>query len=115
VITDAALLSRMLTSLMADSLHSSPSASTPVLTATRLPDRVEIHIADHRIGQPRNDGAETVPLRLARDLARAMGHSLRCEQAPDGSRTVTITVPVAATESSAMADLSRGDRSTAVR
>jgi two-component system, OmpR family, sensor histidine kinase KdpD len=103
VITDAALLSRMLTSLMADSLHRSPSASTPVLTATRLPDRVEIHIADHHIGQPGSDGAESVPLRLARDLARAMGHRLRCEQAPDGSRTVIITVPAAATESRAPA------------
>jgi len=107
VITDAALLSRMLTSLMADSLHRSPPASTPVLTATRLPDGVEIRIADHDTGRPGNE-AESVPLRLSRDLARAMGHSLRCEQAPDGGRTVIITVPAAATEGRAPAGLSRG-------
>ena len=107
VITDAALLSRMLTSLMADSLHRSPPASTPVLTATRLPDGVEIRIADHDTGRPGNE-AESVPLRLSRDLARAMDHSLRCEQAPDGGRTVIITVPAAATEGRAPAGLSRG-------
>jgi len=68
-----------------------------------LPDRVEIRIADHHIGRTGNDGAESVPLRLARDLARAMGHRLRCEHAPDGSRTAIITVPAAATESGAPA------------
>jgi len=119
VITDAALLSRMLTSLMADSLHRSPPASTPVLTTMGWPDRVEIRIADHHTGPPGNEGTESVPLRLARDLARAMGHSLRCEQAPDGGRTVIITVPAAAAatvvDSRAPAGLSYGDRSTAVR
>jgi two-component system sensor histidine kinase KdpD len=79
VITDAALLTRILASLTADALHRSPLGGTPVLTAARLPDQVEIRIIDNQAGAHGNDEPESVALRLSRDLAEAMGHALRCE------------------------------------
>jgi two-component system, OmpR family, sensor histidine kinase KdpD len=89
VIADAALLTRILTSLLADALQRCP-ADPPVVTAASLAGRVEIRIADQ------SEGPESLALRLARDLAEAMGDTLGCERAPSGGRTVVVTLPAAA-------------------
>jgi two-component system sensor histidine kinase KdpD len=95
VIADAALLTRILTSLMADALHRSPADAAPVLTAVGLASQVEIRIADQGPGPHQGDGPSSLALRLARDLTEAMGDTLRCEETR-GGRTVILTLPAAA-------------------
>jgi two-component system sensor histidine kinase KdpD len=95
VITDAAVLSRVVTSLAADALHRSQPGSSPVLTAAIRPRQVEIRIIDHQAEADGNGGPESVMLRLSRDLAEAIGHTVRFEQIPGGGRSVVITVPAA--------------------
>jgi two-component system sensor histidine kinase KdpD len=96
VIVDAALLTRILTSLMADALHRSPADVPPVLTAAGLASHVEIRIADQGPGPRQGSGPDSLALRLARDLTEAMGDTLRCEEPDGGGRTVIITLPAAA-------------------
>jgi two-component system, OmpR family, sensor histidine kinase KdpD len=93
VIADAAFLTRILTSLLADALQRSPAGSPPVLTAANLVSRVEISIADE--GPPQNGGPASLALRLSGDLAEAMGDTLRSERTPSGGRSVILTVPAA--------------------
>jgi len=97
VIADAALLTRILTSLLADALHRCPAGPPPALTAVGLAGRVELRIAD----QGEGNGPESLALRLARDLAEAMGDTLRCERTASGGRTVIVTLPAAAPSASA--------------
>jgi two-component system, OmpR family, sensor histidine kinase KdpD len=96
VIADAALLTRILTSLMADALHRSTADVPPVLTATGLASHVEIRIADQGTDPDQGNGTNGLALRLARDLTEAMGDTLRCERTAGGGRTVIITLPAAA-------------------
>jgi two-component system sensor histidine kinase KdpD len=96
VIADAELLTRILTSLMADALHRSITDVPPMLTAAGLASHVEIRITDHGPGPRQGNGTNSLALRLARDLTEAMGDTLRCEQTPGGGRTVIITLPAAA-------------------
>ncbi len=96
VIADAALLTRILTSLMADALQRSPADIPPVLTIAALASHVEIRITDHGPGPHQGNGTNSLALRLARDLTEAMGDTLRCEQTRGGGRTVIITAPAAA-------------------
>jgi two-component system, OmpR family, sensor histidine kinase KdpD len=93
VIADAALLTRILTSLLADALQRSPAGAPPVLTAASLASRVEISIADE--GPAQNGGPASLALRLAGDLAEAMGDTLRSERTPSGGRNVILTMPAA--------------------
>jgi two-component system, OmpR family, sensor histidine kinase KdpD len=97
VIADAALLARMLTSLLADAMARSPAGAPPALTAVNLGRQVEIRIADR--GRDQGDEADSLAVRLARDLADAMGDTLRCEPSPVGGRTVTIALPAVARRS----------------
>ena len=96
VIADAALLTRILTSLIAEALHRSPPGHPPALTAASHEGHAEIRITDH--GPPQAEGSEPDALgfRLARDLTEAMGDTLRCERGADCGRTVVITLPAAA-------------------
>ena len=88
VIADAAFLTRILTSLLADAIARSPADAPPALTAVSLGSRVEIRITDW--GPDEGDGVVSLAVRLARDLADAMGDTLRCEASPGGGRTVVI-------------------------
>jgi two-component system, OmpR family, sensor histidine kinase KdpD len=97
VIADAALLTRILTSLLAEALQRCPAGSPPALIAASLADRVEIRIADEGPGE--NGGPASLALRLAGDLAEAMGGTLRCERTPSGGRSVILTVPAARSSS----------------
>jgi hypothetical protein len=65
-----------------------------VLTASSPNDQVEIRITDQ--GPDERDGSASLALRLATDLAEAMGITLRRERAPSGGRTVIIILPAAA-------------------
>ena len=94
VIADAALLTRILASLLADATYRCPAGPPPVLTASSPDGRVEIRITDH--GPDERGGPPSVPLRLAADLAEAMGVALRFEVTPAGGRTVVIILPAAA-------------------
>jgi two-component system sensor histidine kinase KdpD len=97
VIVDAALLTRILTSLLADAWQRCPAGPMPALAAVALDRQVEIRISDQ--GPDQDDGTASLALRLARDLAEAMGDTLRCERAPGGGRTVIVTLPASARRS----------------
>jgi len=101
VVADAAFLTRILTSLMADALQRSPADIPPVLTAARLATHVEVRIADRGPAPQLGKGTSSLALRLARDLTEAMGDTLRCESDPAGGRTVVITLPAVAHRESA--------------
>ena len=94
VIADAALLTRTLTSLLADAVARSPAGLSPVLTVAGLTGLVEIRITDRGPDQGEDPGS--LALRLAGDLADAIGGTLRCEPNPGRGRTVILTLPAAA-------------------
>jgi two-component system, OmpR family, sensor histidine kinase KdpD len=92
VIADAALLTRILTSLLAEALQHSPNGTPPELTAACLDGQVRIQITDRGPDQD----SDSLAFRLARDLAEAMGDTLSCQSTPGGGRAVIVTVPAAA-------------------
>ena len=94
VIADAALLTRTLTSLLVDAVARSPAGLSPILTAVGLTSLVEIRIADR--GPDHGEDPGSLALRLAGDLADAIGGTLRREPNPGGGRTVILTLPAAA-------------------
>jgi two-component system, OmpR family, sensor histidine kinase KdpD len=94
VIADATLLTRLLTSLLADAVHRSLVGPPPVLTAFCHDGWVEVRIADQ--GPDERGGPDSLALRLATDLAEAMGITLRCERTRAGGRTVIVILPATA-------------------
>ncbi len=94
VIADATLLTRILASLLADATRRCPGGPSPVLTASCPNGWVEVRITDQ--GPDERDGSVSLALRLATDLAEAMGIKLRCERTPSGGRTVIMILPAAA-------------------
>jgi two-component system sensor histidine kinase KdpD len=88
VIVDGALLTRILTSLLADALQHGPGG--PTVTAASWDGQVEVRI----VGCGPADEA-SLAFRLARDLTEAMGDSLRTESGPDGRRSVIVSLPAA--------------------
>ncbi len=93
VIADVDLLSRILTSLIADALHRSHAGCPPALAAACHASRIEIQITDHGSPQAEED---SLGFRLARDFTETMGDALQCMQNEDGGRTVIITLPATA-------------------
>jgi two-component system, OmpR family, sensor histidine kinase KdpD len=94
VIADATLLTRILTSLLADTVRRCLDGPSPVLTASCPNGCVEVRITDQ--GPDERDGPASLALRLATDLAEAMGITLRCERTASGGRTVIIILPATA-------------------
>ncbi len=94
VIADAALLTRILASLLADAALRCPAGTPPALTANCPDGVVEVRLTD--AGPDERGGPASLALRLAADLADAMGVTLRCERAPSGGRTVILVLPAAA-------------------
>ncbi len=93
VIADATLLTRILTSLLADALQRSPAGQPPVVTAVSRNSRVEVRITDQ--GPDQVNGEASLAFRLARDLTEALGDTLRSERLP-GGHSVVVTLPAAA-------------------
>jgi len=91
VIADGALLTRILTSLLADALQRGPDG--PLVAAGSRNGRVEVRITD----RGPDPGEPSLAFRLARDLTEAMGDTLRTELAPGGGRSVIVCLPAAAT------------------
>jgi two-component system, OmpR family, sensor histidine kinase KdpD len=98
VIADAALLARVLTSLMADALHRSPADMPPTLTAAITGGQVDIRVTDRGAGPAQGNGS-TLALRLARDLTEMMGGTFRCDRPSEGGRSVSLTLPAAGARS----------------
>ena len=94
VIVDATLLTRILTSLLADALQRSPAGQPPVVTAVSRDSRVEVRITDQ--GPDQVNGEASLAFRLARDLTEALGDTLRSERLPGGGHRVVVTLPAAA-------------------
>jgi two-component system, OmpR family, sensor histidine kinase KdpD len=97
VIADAALLARILTSMMADALQRSPADAPPTLTAAITGSQVDIRVTDRGCGRDQGNGddSSSLALRLARDVAEATGDTLRCDQSPEGGRCVSLALPAA--------------------
>ncbi|MFE9060110.1 DUF4118 domain-containing protein [Streptomyces violaceusniger] len=92
VIADAALLTRVLTALGADALrHSTPDAP-PTLTAEARPERLTVRITDGTTSEPNGSRADSLPLRLSRDLTEAMGGTLN-HTSRRRAFAVTLTLP----------------------
>jgi two-component system sensor histidine kinase KdpD len=94
VIADATLLIRIMASLLADAVHRCPAGPPPVVTAASLDGAVEVRITDQ--GPDERGHQAGLALRLAADLAEAMGVTLRCERTSSGGRTVIMILPAAA-------------------
>jgi two-component system, OmpR family, sensor histidine kinase KdpD len=94
VIADAALLTRILTSLLADATHRCPAGPPPTLTADCPDGLVEVRITDQ--GPDERGGPPSLALRLATDLAETMGATLSQQRTPSGGRSVIILLPAAA-------------------
>ncbi|MFD8158495.1 sensor histidine kinase [Streptomyces malaysiensis] len=101
VLADAALLTRVLTALAADALRHSPPGAPPTLTAEARPGHLTVRITDGTGPDTESDGsradarADSLPLRLSRDLGEAMGGTLD-HTATGGAFSVTLTLPTAA-------------------
>ena len=89
-IADGALLTRILTSLLADALQRGPDG--PLVAAVARDGQVEIRITDH--GPDLDD--VSLAFRLARDLTEVMGDTLHAERVPGGGRSVIVSLPAAA-------------------
>ena len=100
VIADAAFLTRVFTALGADALRHSPPGHPPTLVAKARPGHLEIRVADGLgtgeaapAARP-NQRADTLPLRLSRDLTETMGGTLD-PATTAGAFSVRITLPTA--------------------
>ncbi|MFE5125773.1 DUF4118 domain-containing protein [Streptomyces sp. NPDC056669] len=92
VIADAALLTRVLTALGADALRHSTPDTPPALTAEARPERLTVRITDGTTSEPNGSRADSLPLRLSRDLTEAMGGTLDHTTGPRAF-AVTLTFP----------------------
>ncbi|MEV4744451.1 DUF4118 domain-containing protein [Streptomyces sp. NPDC049555] len=108
VIADAAVLARVLTTVATEALSSSGPDRSPVLAAQvsgdRLIVRTECAGAESRAvtaGRTAGERAETLSLRLARDLVEAMGGTWEAGAAghQGTGRVVTLALPVVARHS----------------
>jgi len=91
VIADAALLARVLTSLLADALAQCQGETSPSVTASCADGVVGIRVT----AQGRWTDPDGLAVRVAGDLTDVMGATLGWEQGQDGSQTVVITLPAA--------------------
>jgi len=100
VVSDAAVLTRVVTALTVYVIRLSPPTGMPSIAATLCGDRVEIRFQagppQHGHAASLGDGAFTVE--AARDLLEAIDGSLRTETGPDGAPAVIVSVAAAAAD-----------------
>ncbi|MFD4138591.1 DUF4118 domain-containing protein [Streptomyces sp. NPDC058572] len=102
VIADAAVLTRVLTSLAADALRHSPPDRPPRFTAEVRPAHLEIQVTDGATvgsddtsrGGRSGRRTDSLPLRLSRDLTETMGGTLEPD-AGGPAFAVRVTLPTA--------------------
>ncbi len=120
VLADPGLLERVLANLVANALRYAPPSAPPLLTGSRLGDRVEIRVVDRGPGIPADAAGTGLPALPAaratpttppasvsawpssRGLTEAMGGTLEPEETPGGGLTMVVSLPAAA-------DLGRAD------
>ena len=111
-LADAALLERVVANLIANALRHSPPGSPPLVAASTLGDRIELHVVDHgpgiapehmdqmfapfqRLGDTDNTTGVGLGLALSRGLTEAMGGSLTPQETPGGGLTMIVSLPSA--------------------
>jgi two-component system, OmpR family, sensor histidine kinase KdpD len=94
VVADAAVLTRVLSNLIARALRRSPAGTSPTITAAAGESSIDIQVVDHGTPTRTEDVAAEQPgsltLALAQELTEAMGATLRTSDTPTGGHTVTI-------------------------
>ncbi len=110
VMTDPAIMERVVVNLVGNALRYSPAASPPLVTARALADRVELRVIDHgpgipkahrkqaflpfhRLGGPGNRTNVGLGLVVSRGLAEALGGTLEPEETPGGGLTMVVSLP----------------------
>jgi two-component system sensor histidine kinase KdpD len=108
-LADAALLERVVANLIANALRHSPPGSPPLVAASTLGDRIELHVVDHgpgiapahrdqmfapfqRLGDTDNTTGVGLGLALSRGLTEAMGGSLTPQETPGGGLTMIVSL-----------------------
>jgi two-component system, OmpR family, sensor histidine kinase KdpD len=111
-LADAALLERVVANLIANALRHSPPGSPPLLAASTLGDRIELHVVDHgpgiapayrdqmfapfqRLGDTDNTTGVGLGLALSRGLTEAMGGTLTPQDTPGGGLTMIVSLSCA--------------------
>jgi two-component system, OmpR family, sensor histidine kinase KdpD len=117
VLADPGLLERVLANLFSNALRYSPAARPPELQAQLIGDMVRIEVVDHgpgvpdeqkeRIFEPFTRVGDRHPgvglgLAVAKGFAEAMGGRIAAVDTPGGGLTVTVTLPVASVDKSAL-------------
>jgi two-component system sensor histidine kinase KdpD len=113
-LADAALLERVVANLIANALRHSPPGTPPLVSASTLGDRVEVHVVDHgpgiapeqmdqmfapfqRLGDTDNTTGVGLGLALSRGLTEAMGGILTPQETPGGGLTMIVSLSSAGT------------------
>jgi two-component system sensor histidine kinase KdpD len=99
VVSDATVLTRVVTALAANAIRLSSPGSTPTIAAALCGDQVEIRFQTGHLEQGLADGrGELFTVEAARDLLEAIDGSLRTETDPDGGPAVIVSVAAAAVD-----------------
>ena len=99
VISDAAVLTRVVTALAANAIRLSSPGGTSTIDATLRGDRVEIRFQTGHLEQgPADSRGDHFTVEAARDLLEAIDASLRTEIGSDGAAMVIVSVAAAAAD-----------------